>query len=80
MAENPLASEPTLRALECRGLLACVAQLAATDLGHAEILGLAPAASAAELDERRRRYEESRRLILDGALVPQVEEPLAELL
>ena len=77
---QPLASEATLRALECRGLLACIAQLAATDLGHAEILGLAPAASAAELDERRRRYEESRRLILDGALVPQVEEPLAELL
>jgi DNA mismatch repair protein MutS2 len=80
MAANPLASEATLRALECRGLLACIAQLAATDLGRAEILGLAPAASAAELDARRRRYEESRRLILDGALVPPVEEPLAELL
>ncbi len=75
-----LASEPTLRALEWRGLLSCLAQLAATDLGRTAIDALWPAASSAELDERRQRYEEARRLLLDGALVPHVEEPLVELL
>ena len=75
-----LASEATQRALEFPSLLRVVAELGSTDLGRQAILALAPAAQTSELEARRARLVESERLLVDGALVPQVEEPLAPLL
>ena len=80
MTSAALASEPTLRALEFPSLLRLVAELASTDLGREGALAMAPASSAPELATRRARLVESERLLLDGALVPGVEEPFAPLL
>lgn len=80
MTPAALASEPTFRALEFPSLLRLVAELTATDLGREGALCLAPSATAQELGARRARLVETERLLLDGALVAGVEEPLAPLL
>jgi DNA mismatch repair protein MutS2 len=76
----PLASEATQRALEFPSLLRVIAELASTDLGRQAILDLEPAGDPRELDRRRARLVEGERLLLDGALVPQEDEPFAPLL
>ncbi|HEX6199388.1 MAG TPA: hypothetical protein VF150_03920, partial [Thermoanaerobaculia bacterium] len=58
-----VASPASLRALELPGLLAMVAELAATDLGRERVLGLEPASDEEDLAARRRRHEEAARLL-----------------
>ncbi len=77
---SALASEATLRALEFPSLQRILAELTATDLGRAGALALEPAEDAAQLEGRRSRLVEGERLLLDGALAPHLEEPLAPLL
>jgi DNA mismatch repair protein MutS2 len=72
----PVASGASLRALELDSLLAMVAQLAATDAGRRHLTSLQPTADGAELDSRREAYEEVRRLLGEGALIPTFEEDL----
>src|SRR5260370_42191435 len=57
------ASPATLEALELPSLLAVVAQLAASDLGRARVLALAPLASEAELAPARHPHEEAAPLL-----------------
>ncbi len=73
-------SSATLQALELPNLLAVVASLAATDLGRERLLALAPLVDLAAWDEERVRFEETQRLLLDGAVVESVEDALHELL
>lgn len=73
-----LAGPSTRDALELPSLLRMVAELAATDVGRQQILGLSPRSSKQRLVEERERYEEAARLLEDGALVPVIEESLAE--
>ena len=79
MPQTPLFSAATAEALELPSLLAVVSRLASTDLGRERALGLVPAADAAELAVRRRRFEEAERLLEAGALIPDVEAPVGEL-
>jgi len=74
------ASEATLEALEFPSLLAVVARLAASDLGRARVLALAPYATEDELARERRCYEEALRLAGERSLVPDFEAPLGNLL
>jgi len=71
-----VASGASLRALELDSLLAMVAQLAASDAGCRHLLSLRPTAEASALGVRREAYEEARRLLGEGALVPTFEEAL----
>lgn len=73
-------AEATAEALELPALLAMVASFAATDLGRARGLALAPVADRRLLEARRSRFEELGRALEDGPLVPPFEEPLSELL
>ena len=73
-------SGATERALELPGLLRLVAQRAASDLGRRRVLELCPAATETELEQRRRRWEEARRLIVAQPLVPHCERPFEPLL
>jgi DNA mismatch repair protein MutS2 len=77
---EPVAAPATIEALELPRLLAVVAQLAASDLGRERILALAPCADAEALAVRRGRFSEAARLLVDQALVPSFELPLADLL
>lgn len=74
-----VASKATSEALDLPKLLAMLASQAATDLGRARLLALGPLADTVRLEERRRCYREAAELLVDGALVPSFEEPLAEL-
>ncbi|MCB1053987.1 MAG: Smr/MutS family protein [Acidobacteria bacterium] len=73
-------STPSLQALELPSLLAVVGQLAASDLGRERLLTLAPAISPEALAERRARFEEVSRLLVEGRLVPSFETSLADVL
>ena len=77
---EPVAAPATIEALELPRLLAVVAQLAASDLGRERILALAPCVDAEALAVRRGRFLEAARLLVDQALVPSFELPLADLL
>jgi DNA mismatch repair protein MutS2 len=79
-AARPVASPASVRALELDALLAMIAELAATDLGRALALELAPAAAEDDLAARRRRYEEARRLLAGPPLVAGFDFSAAELL
>ena len=74
------ASPATLAALELPALLRLFAELAATDVGRARILALAPAASEAELGARRELFAETRVALVDGVLVGALESAVAPLL
>jgi DNA mismatch repair protein MutS2 len=79
--ESPfLLSPASAEALELPGLLAVVAQLAATDLGRDLILGLRPFADEAALRAHRRRHEEAARLVAEQPLVPDFDVPIGQLL
>ncbi|HXU46063.1 MAG TPA: Smr/MutS family protein [Thermoanaerobaculia bacterium] len=72
-------SAATALALELPSLLAVLAQFASTDLGRDRALALAPFAEEAALEERRERTQEASRLLIDGALVPDFDVPVGEL-
>jgi DNA mismatch repair protein MutS2 len=76
---TPVASTATLEALDLPKLLAMLASQAATDLGRDCLLALRPIGDSVALEERRRRYREAAESLIEGALVPIFEEPLAEL-
>jgi DNA mismatch repair protein MutS2 len=81
-AEAPVptvASRATLEALEYPALVALVAAETRTDLGAARLAALLPTSDAEELEARRARHAEARRLALDGGLVPSLGEPFAPL-
>jgi len=65
-----VASAATLAALEFPGLLALVADFAATDLGRAEVGALLPLADPDELRQRRAALEEVIRLAAAGTGLP----------
>jgi DNA mismatch repair protein MutS2 len=67
-----------LEALEFPQALALVAELASTDLGREEVLGLGPVGPG-ELALRRERLEEVGRLASEALLVPAMEEALGPL-
>jgi DNA mismatch repair protein MutS2 len=73
-------SPATLAALELPALLRLIAALAVSDLGAEEVLALAPVLDPEELELRRRRFEEARVLLVDGALIAGLDEPLRPLL
>jgi len=73
-------SEASERALEFPSLLALLAQGAATDIGRELLLALRPTAERAELDTRRRHYQETQRLLADRNLVPSRERDLLPIL
>lgn len=75
-----LLSRDTAHALELPKLLSLFSTLAATDLGRDRFAALTPATDRAELDARRARFEEARRLVGDRPLVPSLEGSVRELL
>ena len=80
MSSSPVASEATELALELPALLRLVAHLAASDLGRKAVVEQRPFDRLAELEQRRGRYEEARRLLAARSLVPLCERPLHPLL
>ncbi len=72
-------SRATAEALELPTLLALVADAAATDAGRRRVLDLAPALDPEDLELRRERFEEARRLVAERPLVPSFEESLLDL-
>lgn len=78
--ERLVVSAATAQALELPSLLGLLAERAATDLGHARVLALRPLADRGELEVRRRRFDEARRLIAARALVPSNDRPLEPVL
>ena len=76
---TPVLSQGTAQALELPGLLAVIAQLAASDLGRERVLGLTPFADEEELREQRRRFEEAARMVGESPLVPDFDVPLGRL-
>ncbi|MGD2116305.1 MAG: Smr/MutS family protein [Acidobacteriota bacterium] len=80
-ADPPAVCSPaSRRAAELDSLLALVAELAATDLGRARILALAPYTDAEQLAAQRRRVEEATHLLQAGPLVSGFDFPVRELL
>ncbi len=79
-SNSPVVSASSAAALELPSFLAVLARLAATDLGRDRALALVPAADAAELALRRRRYEEASRVAGGPPLVPDFEVPIGDLL
>ncbi len=73
MSRPPVASVATEFALELPVLLRLVAHLAASDLGRQAIAELRPFERLAELEGRRRRYQDARRLLAARSLVPHCE-------
>ncbi|HYG62123.1 MAG TPA: hypothetical protein VEL74_06050, partial [Thermoanaerobaculia bacterium] len=78
--DSPILSEATSQALEFPGLLALVAQLAASDLGRERALSLRPFAEEEGLRTHRRRFEEVSRLLADGPVAPSFDVPVGALL
>ncbi|MEM9290393.1 MAG: Smr/MutS family protein [Acidobacteriota bacterium] len=72
-------SEATLSALELPALLQVLSRLGSSDLGRQRILELRPL-TPEKLQERRGRYEEARRLLVEGRLVPSFDRSLGEVL
>ena len=79
-SERFLLSAASAQALELPSFLRLLAERAATDLGHERLLGLEPLADRDELEVRRRRFDEARRLLAARTLVPSSERPLAPVL
>lgn len=79
-APTTIAAPPTVRALELDSLLAMVAELTVSDPGRGRVLDLQPATDADDLAERRRRYEEARRLLAGRPLVGDLDFSVEELL
>ena len=75
-----LLSRDTAHALELPRLLSLFATLAATDLGRERFDELTPTGDPAELDARRARFEEARRLVGERPLMPSLEGSVRELL
>jgi len=73
-------SRPTLAALEYPSYLALLAAEARTDLGAGPLLARMPTADRDELERRRAAYDETRRLAVEAALVPSLDEAFAPLL
>ena len=80
MSCPPIASDATELALELPALLRLVGHLAASDLGRRAIARQRPFSRLAELERRRGRYEEVRRLLAARPLVPLCERPYQPLL
>src|SRR5579863_6471867 len=75
-----MVSAATAEALEFPRLLAVIAQLAASDLGHERVLGLRPYTDPAALAAQKERFTEASRLLVERPLVPSFELPLSVLL
>ncbi len=75
-----IVSEASERALEFPALLSLLARGAATDLGRDRLLALRPTADRADLERRRRRYDEVARLLAERGLVPSRERELQPIL
>ncbi len=73
MSPPAVASDATELALELPVLLRLVAHLAASDLGRRTIVEQRPFDRLPELEQRRGRYEEVRRLLAARSLVPLCE-------
>ena len=76
---STVVSERSAEALELPALLAVVGRLAATTAGRRRVEALRPLASIGRLETHRKRYEEVRLLLEDGALVPALEGDFVEL-
>jgi len=77
---TPLASPATVRALELPGLLAVLAELAATDLGREQVLASEPLGDPEAFERQRRLYEEAAALVEQQRLVSSFDFPLGDLL
>ncbi len=80
MSQPAVASDATELALELPTLLRLVAHLSATDLGRQSIVEQRPFERFSELERRRGRYEEVRRLLAARSLVPHCERAFRPLL
>ncbi len=80
MSSHPVVSDATELALELPALLRLVAHLAASDLGRQSIGEQRPFESLAELEQRRGRFQDTRRLLAARPLVPHCERPFRPLL
>ncbi len=80
MSPHPVVSDATELALELPSLLRLVAHLAASDLGRQSIVEQRPFESLPELEQRRSRFQDTRRLLAAQPLVPYCERPLRPLL
>ena len=80
MSSPPVASGATELALELPALLRLVAHFAASDLGRQSIAEQRPFEQLSELEDRRSRYHEARRLIAARPLVPYCEQAFRPLL
>lgn len=77
---SPILSQATAQALEFPGLLAVIAQFAASDLGRERVLALQPYEDEGELRRQRTLFEEASRLVGERSLVPGFEVSLGDLL
>ena len=73
MSPSPVASDATELALELPALLQLIAHLSTSDLGRQAVAELRPFDRLAELEQRRGRYEDARRLLVARSLVPHCE-------
>ncbi len=80
MSPPPVVSAATELALELPALLRLVAHHAGSDLGRRRAFELRPCARIEELERRRGRFQETRRLLGARRLVPHCEQPFQPLL
>ncbi len=80
MSPPPVASAATELALELPTLLRLVAHLTASDLGRQNVVELRPFERLPDLEQRRGRYQDARRLLAARTLVPHCERDFQPLL